>query len=261
MCRLRTNEHLDHLRDFRPLQFSRRHPIIGIVCSAQSESTSDYPLTAGSALQLLVTQPTMASADSCHPIPTPLDTGSTRQNGRPPRVMRATFTLIPAAYTSTVSVQVSGFEDNGLLTHCGRLVCDSCSSGQCFAFGFLQIPPRGGHPYRSANRSPCRVDRGLPPPSHPATTTVNWIAPVKALRAMPGAPQKKGGRSRPMQSANRNCMRGITLSCALPHRADRCARYPSRYDHPVQLPVPCPPCWSSAAHPPGDRRRRHRGAR
>ena len=96
-----------------------------------------------------------------------------RQDDRPPRVMRVTFTLIPAASTSAVSVQVPGFKDIGLLTHCGRLVCDSCSSSQCFAFGFLQIPPHDGHPCRSANRSPCRVDRGLPPPSHPVTTTVH----------------------------------------------------------------------------------------
>ena len=115
----------------------------------------------------------MASADFCPPIPPPYDSGSQRQVDRPPRVMRATFTLIPAASTSAVSVQVPGFEDIGLLTHCGRLVCGSCSSGQCFACGFLQIPPRDGHPCRSANRSPCRVDRGLPPPSHPVTTTVN----------------------------------------------------------------------------------------
>ena len=81
--------------------------------------------------------------------------------------MRVTFPLIPAASTTTVSVQVSGFEDNGLLTHCDCLLCDSCSSGQCFAFSFLQIPPRDGHPCRSANRSPCRADSGLSPPSHP----------------------------------------------------------------------------------------------
>ena len=110
---------------------------------------------------------------------------------RPPRVMRVTFTLIPAAFTSTPSVQVSGFEDNGLLTRCVRLVCDFCSSGQCFACGFLQIPPRNGHPCRPANRSPCRVGRGLAPPSHRLATTTSRIAPVTALRAMPGAPPKK----------------------------------------------------------------------
>ena len=106
-----------------------------------------------------------------------------RQNDRPPRVMRATFTLIPAAFTSAVSVQELGFEDNGLLTHGGRLVCDFCSSGQCFAFSFLQIPPYDGHPCRSANRSPCRVGRGLSPPSHPVTTTVTGTAP-NAWRTM-----------------------------------------------------------------------------
>jgi hypothetical protein len=133
----------------------------------------------------------MASADFCPSIPTPHYAGSQWQGDRPPRVMRATFTLIPAAFTSAVSVQVPGFEDIGLLTHCDRLVCDFCSSGQRFAFSFLQIPPHGGHPCRSANRSPCRVDRGLPPPNHPATTTATGTAPVKALRAMPGAPKKR----------------------------------------------------------------------
>src|SRR5438128_10201615 len=52
----------------------------------------------------------------------------------------------------------------------------SCSSGQRFAFSFLQIPPRDGHPCRSANTSPCRVCRGLSPPSE---------------CALPGAPNKK----------------------------------------------------------------------
>ena len=133
----------------------------------------------------------MASADFCRSVPEPLGTGSTRQGDRSPRVMRVTFTLMPAAYTSAPSVQVSGFEDNGLLTRCDRLVCDSCSSGQCFACGFLQIPPRDGHPCRSANRSPCRAGRGLSPPSHRLITTTSRIAPVKALRAMPGAPQQR----------------------------------------------------------------------
>jgi hypothetical protein len=53
----------------------------------------------------------------------------------------------------------------------------SCSSGQRFAFSFLRIPPRGGHPCCSANTSPCRVCRGLSPPSE---------------RALPGAPKKRG---------------------------------------------------------------------
>jgi hypothetical protein len=52
----------------------------------------------------------------------------------------------------------------------------SCSSDQRFAYGFLQIPPRDGHPWRSANTSLCRVCRGLPPPSK---------------RALPCAPNQK----------------------------------------------------------------------
>jgi hypothetical protein len=121
----------------------------------------------------------MASADFCCPIPAPCDAGSQWQGNRPPRVMRVTFTLMPAASTSAVSVQVLGFEDIGLLTHCDRLICDFCSSGQCFAFSFLQIPPRDGHPCRSANRSPCRADSGLSPPSHPAATTRTGTAPLR----------------------------------------------------------------------------------
>ena len=45
-------------------------------------------------------------------------------------------------------------------------------------------------PLRSANRSPCRVGSGLSPPSLSATTTCTETAPIKALRAMPGAPKK-----------------------------------------------------------------------
>jgi hypothetical protein len=130
----------------------------------------------------------MASADFCYLINTPLDVSSTRQDNRPPRVRRATFALMPAASTSAVSVQILGFTDHGLLTHGDRLLCDSCSSGQCFACSFLRISSHDKHPCRSANRSLCRADSGLSPPSHPIATTRIGTAPVTALRAMPGAP-------------------------------------------------------------------------
>lgn len=123
-----------------------------------------------------------------------------------------TFTLIPAASTSTPSVQVLGFGDSGRLTRCDRLICDFCSSGQCFACGFLQIPPRGGHPCRSASGSPCRVHRGLAPPSHPASTTCTGTAPVKALRAMPGAPQKSAGA---FATGAEGVLRFVVLRCRL----------------------------------------------
>ena len=71
---------------------------------------------------------------------------ATQQITRSPRVRHATFTLMPAASTTTSSVQVLDFEEYGLLIPRSCLVCDFCSSGQCFASGFLQIPPHDGHP-------------------------------------------------------------------------------------------------------------------
>lgn len=56
------------------------------------------------------------------------------------------FTLMPAASTSVPPVQVLDFRDIGLLIRYVRLICGFCSSGQRFAFGFLRIPPHGGHP-------------------------------------------------------------------------------------------------------------------
>jgi len=100
------------------------------------------------------------------------------QIGRPPRVRRVTFPLMPAAYTTRPSVQVSDFEDMRLLIQPSRLVCGFCASSQRFACGFLRIPPRGGHPCRPASGSPCRARRGLSPPSQ---------------RAMPGAHRVGGG--------------------------------------------------------------------
>src|SRR6202795_1893407 len=88
---------------------------------------------------------------------------------------------MPAAFTHKLSVQVSDFEDIGLLIQLARLICDFCSSGQRFACGFLQIPPRDGHPCRPANDSPCRVRRRL---SLPTKST------------LPGAPKRKGHDTR-----------------------------------------------------------------
>src|SRR3989441_12640469 len=82
---------------------------------------------------------------------------------------------MPAASTPKLSVQVLDFEDIRLLIQLARLICDFCSSGQRFACGFLQIPPRDGHPCRPPNGSPCRVRRRLSLPSE---------------CALPGAPRK-----------------------------------------------------------------------
>ena len=112
---------------------------------------------------------TMASADFCTSIPSPLDVSSTEVSlgtrADLPGYCSLTFTLMPVGFTSRRSVQVSGFDNIGRLTPPCRLVSASCSSGQRFAFGFLQISSRPEHPCRSANSSPCRASRGLPPPS------------------------------------------------------------------------------------------------
>src|SRR5712672_574209 len=89
---------------------------------------------------------------------------------------------MPAAYTHKLSVQVLDFEDIRLLIQLARLICDFCSSSQRFACGFLQIPPRDGHPCRPANGSPCRVHGRLSLPSE---------------CALPGAQKKRGRIARP----------------------------------------------------------------
>ena len=76
-----------------------------------------------------------------------------------------TFTLMPVGYTSQRPVQVLGFDDICRLAPLQRLLSASCSSGQRFAFSFLQIRSRPRHPCRSANSSPCRASKGLSPPS------------------------------------------------------------------------------------------------
>ena len=69
---------------------------------------------------------------------------------RPPRLRCALFPLIylphllvlPATFwTSPLSAGLSVFPS---------LICGSCSSGQGFAYSFLQIPPHDGHPCCSA---------------------------------------------------------------------------------------------------------------
>src|SRR5690242_9055736 len=75
---------------------------------------------------------------------------------------------MPAASTAKLSVQVLDFERKRLLIQLDCLVCDFCSSSQRFACGFLQIPPRDGHPCRPANDSPCRARRRLSLPSKSA---------------------------------------------------------------------------------------------
>src|SRR5262245_59674199 len=91
---------------------------------------------------------------------------------------------MPAAFTYSLSVQVSDFEELCLLIQAACLICDFCSSDQRFAYSFLQIPPRDGHHCCSANDSPCRVRRRLSLPSKSALPSAH-IEEGRPRRAAP----------------------------------------------------------------------------
>jgi hypothetical protein len=95
---------------------------------------------------------------------------------RPTRVPPTGLQSLRTQQTSSrkAFVQISDFEDIGLLIQLARLVCVFCSSGQRFAGGFLQIPPRDGHP--------CH------PLTIPSAGFVGHFHPDKS--ALPGATKK-----------------------------------------------------------------------
>src|SRR5580704_1028059 len=105
-----------------------------------------------------------------------------RQTTRSPRVLRTHLhAYLCRIYAATFRAST------GLCIHwpahpAASPLSADCSSEQRFAYGFLQIPPHDGHPCRSANTSPCRVCRGLAPPSE---------------CALPGAPKEKARTGRP----------------------------------------------------------------
>ena len=97
---------------------------------------------------------TMASADFCRPVPTPLDAGSTRQIDRSPRVMHVTFLpYTRRIYRPTLPDGYRALKIMAFSPGWTCLVCGFCSSGRDFACGFLQIPPRDGYPCLSASGS------------------------------------------------------------------------------------------------------------
>ena len=122
--------------------------------------------------------PLLTSGDPSQRLTTPV---AQRQTARSPRVLRTHL------HAYACRIYVTAFRaSTGLCVYWPAHpavppLSASCSSGQRFAFGFLQIPPRDGHPCRSANTSPCRVCRGLTPPSECALPG----APRRRLRSTP----------------------------------------------------------------------------
>ena len=128
-------------------------------------------------------QHTTTSAAICRPIPAPYDADSPSQNDRLPRVIRATFTAyIRRIYVPTFRM-VSGFEFHGPLAQMGPPLSAGCSSDRSFAYSFLQIPPRDGHPCCSARSS---HHQGLLRDLHPKVSDMDTTdTPVALTRYAP----------------------------------------------------------------------------
>jgi len=129
---------------------------------------------------------TTASVDFCRPsrhLAMPVAHG--RLN-RSPRVIRATFLLMPVGFTSQRSVQVLGLGNYGYLTPLCRLI-RFLFVRPAFCLGLPSDSRSPATPLPLANTSPCRVCRGLSPPSHQCGHH-SQTGCACAQRAMPGAP-------------------------------------------------------------------------
>ena len=89
------------------------------------------------------------------------------RSNRSPRVIRATFLLMPVGSTSQRSVQVLGFGNFGYLTPLHRLI-RFLFVRPAFCLGLPSDSQSPTTPLPLANTSLCRVCRGLSPPSRPA---------------------------------------------------------------------------------------------
>ena len=141
-------------------------------------------------------------------------------------------------YTPRRSVQVSGFTDICLLPSPYRLISASCSSGQRFAFSFLQIRSHPRHPCRSANSSPCQVSRGITPPSE---------------CALPGAQMKNphqigGGLQTDQYRMDFRCQSLRAIDFLLLRRRHDAVQIRIR-----AVPIPRVPKWLARALIPGHR--------
>ena len=128
--------------------------------------------------------PNTASADFWLSISTPLDANSSRQIARSPRVLRTHFHAYARRIYGTASRTRIGL--CRFMTACPTVtpLSASCSSRQRFASGFLQTPGHPGNPCRAANTSPCRVCRGLPPPSECALPGAHVSSDRSGLRPL-----------------------------------------------------------------------------
>ena len=133
---------------------------------------------------------------------------------------------MPAAYTSALSVQVLDFESCGPLIQRGCLLCGSCSSGQRFVSGFLQIPPHDGHPCLQLTVPPAGPVEDLACSAHasPPGESPCRAQKKKAAGEIPGGLEIRRIASDQLASADRDGNRvrnGLSrLSASFFHRND-----------------------------------------
>ena len=137
-----------------------------------------YPLVTGSALHPAYAEllwPLLTSAMRSERLST---LSVLRQHDRSPRVLRTHLRAYACRiYVAAFRARIGLCRD--LPAHpAAPPLSASCSSGQRFACGFLQIPGHPGHPCRPANTSPCRVCRGLTPPSECALPGAQMKTPA-----------------------------------------------------------------------------------
>lgn len=125
---------------------------------------------------------TMASADFCHDIAAPFDAAS-------PKAPRQISQGKTRDFPPTHPPHLRRLDPDDLRLRVDwpsrlssrRLVCGSCTSGREFAFRFLRIPPRGGHPCGSARSSRHQsLRRDFHPASH---FLARFRSPVASVRS------------------------------------------------------------------------------
>ena len=162
--------------------------------------------------------PLLTSADPSRRLAAPVAHPPRRgQDGRPPRVKRATFAPSTCRIYADTLRMTLGFRFLGPLARVSSPLCASCSSGRSFAYSFLRTPPRGDALAVRLAVPVIKARRGLSPPSRPTRHHSGaGQRQIMALRAMPGAPKENGRARGP-------AVRGSLLRSAVSRAARRTA--------------------------------------